>query len=997
MAVVAAPMSTSTRGMSRQRSNARRLRRSVISSPAPPARKAKVAGSSTSRAASSTSWRLRKVMRRSLSICPLYGQMNRVLVDADVHHMLASNDLLTPYLPERWARYNEQFGLRYPDSIGYFATRPRHFACRTDAWPPNGGVPGGDLDFMREQLLDAWPIEAVILNPINQTTCGSQFVEFARRAHPRAERLDARRVARAGRPPLRLDLRPVRGRGARRRGGRAARAATRASSRCSSTCGRASRSATASTGRCTRRPRRTACRSRSTSAATAATRSPAPAGPRTTSRITAGYPQAFQAQVLSLVVEGVFERFPGLKVVLQEGGFAWLPWLMWRTRHGVASCSATRSRTSSASRRRRSASTSGSRRSRSRSPSAPSASRSSSSELGMHGPGAVRHRLPALGLRRARPGAAARRSATRLRARSSPATPGPSIRSSSRPGRGGDACRRSTATSTPRRRRSTRCGPYLDEYWREYAAEAGFRGAELGGDASTRRTRRRRGAPGADDSLDGLAAHLDARGCGLRDRELLLRRRGAPQRRLRERATPQPSTTGSRPSGSHRDDRLRAAIVVKPDDPAGAAAEIERLAGDPRFVARAAPRARRPARTATAPTGRCSRRRSSTAARSRSTSAAPPATRRRRSAGRATTLEEYVGMAHVFEAQLTSLIAEGAFERFPELRVVLLESGFTWLPPLLWRLDKEWKGLRREIPWVTTAPSADDPRACARAVQPIDGPRRRRRARAGSLDQLGSDELLVFSSDYPHAHARSYEEALGAVVLARSSTGGSGTATPRELYRPVSARATSSPRRARSRPGGHKLVTRRRGARSASSSSTASTSRSATAARTRAARSATGTCCRLARVAAARASYASRARGGCCSARGTAGSSTSAPGRAGASRIGCASARTPSAWSRPGRRAAFPASSPDRTSPRRIRSASRRAASSWTSAGERRGRRRPPGRVPAAARPARGRRRPRRAGRRHPRRPVPAGRPSAAPRSSSRPSWGSAAASCARR
>src|SRR5438445_9049471 len=33
--------------------------------------------------------------------------------------------------------------------------------------------------------------------------------------------------------------------------------------------------------------------------------------------------QVFQANILSLLCHGVFERFPGLKVVVTEGGFAW--------------------------------------------------------------------------------------------------------------------------------------------------------------------------------------------------------------------------------------------------------------------------------------------------------------------------------------------------------------------------------------------------------------------------------------------------------------------------------------------------------------------------------------------------------------------------------------------------------------------------------------------------------------------------------------------------
>src|SRR5262245_23312166 len=39
-------------------------------------------------------------------------------------------------------------------------------------------------------------------------------------------------------------------------------------------------------------------------------------------------PQSYMAHIVSMVSEGVFERFPTLKVVLYEGGVAWLPHMM---------------------------------------------------------------------------------------------------------------------------------------------------------------------------------------------------------------------------------------------------------------------------------------------------------------------------------------------------------------------------------------------------------------------------------------------------------------------------------------------------------------------------------------------------------------------------------------------------------------------------------------------------------------------------------------------
>src|SRR5260370_22258159 len=43
-----------------------------------------------------------------------------------------------------------------------------------------------------------------------------------------------------------------------------------------------------------------------------------------------GPAQAMQANIISMVAEGVFEQFPTLKLVSVENGFGWIPSLMWR-------------------------------------------------------------------------------------------------------------------------------------------------------------------------------------------------------------------------------------------------------------------------------------------------------------------------------------------------------------------------------------------------------------------------------------------------------------------------------------------------------------------------------------------------------------------------------------------------------------------------------------------------------------------------------------------
>ncbi len=113
--------------------------------------------------------------------------------------------------------------------------------------------------------------------------------------------------------------------------------------------------------------------------------------------------------------------------------------------------------------------------------------------------------------------------------------------------------------------------------------------------------------------------------------------------------------------------------------------------------------------------------------------------------------EEYAGMAQVFQSQLTSIISEGVPDLFPNVRIALLESGFTWLPGFMWRFDKEWRNLRRLVPWVKRAPSEYIREHVRLTIQPLDAPPTQEDMER-TITQIGADNLLLFATDYPHLH-----------------------------------------------------------------------------------------------------------------------------------------------------------------------------------------------------------------------------------------------------
>jgi len=256
----------------------------------------------------------------------------RLVVDCDVHPYLGSVRDVFPYLDEGWRRRfsAEEFQLSGRAQERYM--HPGH-TLRQDALPPEGGSPGSDPEFMREHLLDEWQVGAALLLPLQPcavsawtdppaasaftAAANEHFIErwcaidprywLAMVVSPHDPDEAARAIRRIGTDPhvvgVQLPLLNI------LMGNRYYYPIYEAAAELE-----------------------LAIVVHPTGSEGSYLGTPVFAGgiPRTYAERHALLAQIAQSNLVSLLFEGVFERYPGLKVAFVELGFSWLATLLWR-------------------------------------------------------------------------------------------------------------------------------------------------------------------------------------------------------------------------------------------------------------------------------------------------------------------------------------------------------------------------------------------------------------------------------------------------------------------------------------------------------------------------------------------------------------------------------------------------------------------------------------------------------------------------------------------
>ena len=196
-----------------------------------------------------------------------------------------------------------------------------------------------------------------------------------------------------------------------------------------------------------------------------------------------------------------------------------------------------------------------------------------------------------------------------------------------------------------------------------------------------------------------------------------------------------------------REPRLKASVQINVENVEASVAEIEKRAGDRRFVqVQIPPRGLEP----------IGRRRYWPILQACAANGFPVSLHLGGTSGHPSTgggwpsfyHEEHPSYAQSMQTLVVSLVCEGVFEHIANLKIVLVEGGFAWLPALCWRLDKAWKRLHAEVPFLRRKPSEYVRQHIWVTTQPIEEPERPNDM-LSTIEWIGPDRVM-FSTDYPH-------------------------------------------------------------------------------------------------------------------------------------------------------------------------------------------------------------------------------------------------------